>query len=159
MGMEKRTGKDRRAGSKEQISTLVVTRTETLALYADLAGRRPFSEEHGTARVLQRFCQALIDYTASAHFQLYRHMVEKQEKRTHLLQVAEQIFPRILETTAQILEFNDKYEKPALKGRTDELADDLSHLGEVLADRIQLEDQIIQAVHRDRRNADRPITQ
>jgi len=151
MGSEKRIGKDRRAGAREQITTLVATRTETLALYTDLAGRRPFSEDHGTARALQRFCQTLIDYTASAHFQLYRYMDEKQEKRGSVQQVAEQAYQRIMETTDKILQFNDKYESPAIKGRAEELANDLSELGEMLADRIQLEDQVIRAITSDRR--------
>lgn len=152
MVTEKRSGQDRRSSSKNQIETLVNTRTGALALYADLAGRRPFSEEQTTVNALQRFCQALIDYTASAHFQLYRYLEENQERRTPVVQVAEETYPRILETTDAIVRFNDKYEKLEIRGHSEELADDLSRLGEVLADRIQLEDQVIAAFTQDRRS-------
>ena len=158
MGTDKRSGQDRRAESLEQIATLVATRTGTLALYAELAGGRPFSEEKATARVLQRFCQALIDYTASAHFQLYRHIDESQERRSVVLDVSEQVYTRIMEITDYIVKFNDKYENFAWKDQTEELAEDLSALGEMLADRIQLEDRVIQAVTSDRRDSPHSVT-
>lgn len=143
MHTEKRTGQDRRGHSREQLAGLVSSRTETLALYSDLANRRPFAVDHGTERVLQRFCQALIDYTASAHFQLYRHLAENCERRQSVLSVAASVYPRIVETTDDILAFNDKYETAALTEGVAGLSDDLSRLGELLADRIQLEDKII----------------
>ncbi len=145
-----RTGTDRRGRSREKLATLVKTRTETLALYTELANQRPFEPDEVTAEALQEFCQALIDYTASAHFQLYRFISDKLERRAPVLSVADQVYPRIIQTTDVILRFNDTYEGADLlngeRAILERLDADLSRLGETLAERIQLEDQVIGAL-------------
>ena len=91
--------------------------------------------------------EALIDYTASAHFQLYRFLEESNERRKPVVEIADGVYPQIVRTTDAILAFNDKYEKAELvNGAVDNLSDDLSALGEALADRIQLEDKVIGAL-------------
>ena len=141
---------DRRGRSREKLATLVQTRTETLSLYSELANQRPFEADEVTSEALQEFCQALIDYAASAHFQLYRYISDKLERRTPVLEVADRIYPKIVQTTDNILRFNDKYEAVDLfNGDKEVLAlldSDLSRLGETLAERIQLEDQVIGAI-------------
>lgn len=141
---------DRRSRSKEKLATLVKTRSETLSLYSELANQRPFEADEVTREALQEFCQALIDYTASAHFQLYRYISDRLERRTPVLEVADRIYPRIVQTTDNILRFNDKYETvDLLNGDREALSlldSDLSRLGETLAERIQLEDQVIGAI-------------
>lgn len=143
-------GSDRRGRSREKLATLVRTRSETLSLYTELANQRPFEPDEITSEALQEFCQALIDYTASAHFQLYRFISDKLERRTPVLEVADKVYPKIVQTTDLILRFNDKYEDVDLaNGGTEVLTlldNDLSHLGETLAERIQLEDQVITAI-------------
>ncbi|MGD8614863.1 MAG: Rsd/AlgQ family anti-sigma factor [Gammaproteobacteria bacterium] len=141
---------DRRSGSRERLVTLVKTRSETLSLYNDLARQRPFEADDITSDALQDFCQALIDYTASAHFQLYRFISDRTERRIPVLEVADKVYPRIAQTTDVILRFNDRYETVDLLNGDREalrlLDADLSRLGETLAERIQLEDQVIGAM-------------
>lgn len=141
---------DRRGRSKEKLATLVKTRSQTLSLYSELANQRPFEADEVTSEALQEFCQALIDYAASAHFQLYRFISDRLERRTPVLEVADRIYPKIVQTTDNILRFNDKYESIDLVNGNREilvlLDSDLSHLGETLAERIQLEDQVIGAM-------------
>lgn len=137
---------DRRKQSMMKLQVLVQTRTETLALLADLAGRQPFSPDPEVEDTLRRFCQALMDYAASAHFQLYRYIADNRERRQSVIAVAERIYPRIVETTDVILRFNDKYESMSLENSVEFLDVDLSSLGETLAERIQLEDQVIGAM-------------
>lgn len=143
-------GSDRRGRSREKLATLVRTRTETLSLYTELANQRPFEADEVTSEALQEFCQALIDYAASAHFQLYRFISDRLERRTPVLEVADRIYPKIIQTTDLILRFNDKYEAVDLLNGNREilslLDSDLSNLGETLAERIQLEDQVIGAM-------------
>ena len=95
---------------------------------------------------LRKFCEALIDYTASAHFQLYRYLADNKERRTSVLSIADHVYPKIVETTDTILRFNDKYEAMSLDNSIEFLAIDLSNLGECIADRIQYEDQVIAAM-------------
>lgn len=139
-------GVDRRGGSKEKLDTLVASRTATLSLLTKMASRQPFSPEPSMENDLREFCEALIDYTASAHFQLYRYLADRRERRRSVLELAEKLYPRIVDITDQILRFNDKYEGMSLENCVEFLAEDLSHLGECLADRIQLEDQVIAAM-------------
>lgn len=140
------TNTDRRARSKERMAGLVTSRNETLALYSDLASNRPYKAGDQTEEMVRRFCQALVDYAATAHFQLYRYIVENKERRQAVLTLAEQVYPQIAATTDAILDFNDRYDVAPLETRIGNLADDLSQLGELLADRIQLEDQVIEAL-------------
>ncbi len=146
MGSQNQVDVDRRSKASEKLASLVQSRTETLSLLTDLAGRQPFDSEPDTEQALRRFCEALIDYTASAHFQLYRYLSDNRERRQSVLAVADRIYPMIVESTDVILRFNDKYESMSLDNSVEFLAMDLSNLGECLAERIQLEDQVIKAM-------------
>lgn len=137
---------DRRARSSNLIRKLVDSRTEMLALYGELIGKRPFTGDPSVPSLLQRFCQSLVDYTAQAHFQLYRHFAENRERRVAVITVAEQIYPRVLEITQSILDFNDKYDCEDHCEILSSLRENLSILGEQLADRIELEDRLISAL-------------
>lgn len=141
---------ERRGRSREKLATLVKTRSETLSLYTELANQRPFEADEIIAEALQEFCQALIDYAASAHFQLYRYISDRIERRGPVLEVADQVYPRIVQTTDTILRFNDRYESAdVLNGNSEVLEHldaDLSRLGEALAERIHLEDRVIGAM-------------
>lgn len=134
---------DRRAESQLQIKRLVDERTEMLALYSKLAATRPLTNDSDVPDLLETFCQCLIDYTADSHFRLYKYIDEKTERRRAVLQLAETIYPRILETTDAILDFNDKYDSEGDIEITESIEEDLSKLGVALADRIELEDKLI----------------
>lgn len=135
---------ERRARSHQEIDDLVECRTGALTLYSELASKQPFRPEQDTQRLLQTFCERLIDYTASAHFQLYRHIDEDRERRVPIQAIADEVYPNISDITQKILDFNDKYDCEDHCGDFSHLADDLSSLGEQLADRIELEDKLIQ---------------
>ena len=64
--------------------------------------------------------------------------------------MADKVYPKIVRTTDMILRFNDKYEAVDLMNGNSEiltlLDSDLSQLGETLAERIHLEDQVIGAM-------------
>lgn len=145
------TVRERRGQSLDQLKNLLKTRTATLSLFSELAAKRPFKPEPTVQELLQEFCESLVDYTASAHFQLYRYLQSGQERRQPVLSVADEVQRRITDTTAHILDFNDKYDCGDHCDNLTTLADDLSQLGEVLADRINLEDRVIAALRDARR--------
>lgn len=136
--------KERRQANK--FHTLLETRTETLALFSSLVGMRPFKPDQEVQIVLQEFCESLIDYSASAHFQLYSFIESGTERRVKVRQIAEQIYPQIAAITKLILEFNEKYDCEDSYDKLSTLDHDLTVLGEALAERIHFEDQIIQAM-------------
>ncbi len=146
MGSEMQGSADRRRRSSDKLKALVAARNETLALLGDLANRQPFHPDSSMEKALRRFCEALIDYTASAHFQLYRYLADNCERRMAVLAIADELYPKIVETTDTILRFNDKYEAMSLDNSIEFLAVDLSNLGECIADRIQYEDRVITAL-------------
>jgi regulator of sigma D len=142
---------ERRSSSINKLHTLLETRTETLALLHQLAAMRPFKPEEGVQMLLQEFCESLVDYTASAHFQLYRYLEDGTERRATVKDLASEIYPRISNITRVILDFNEKYEDTARLNDLEALDRDLSQLGEMLADRINEEDKIINVLIQHRR--------
>lgn len=137
---------ERRQTVRNKFHTLLETRTETLALFSALVGMRPFKPETEVQLVLQEFCESLVDYSASAHFQLYSYIESDGEQRATVRELSEQYYPRITEITRLILQFNEKYDCESGCDDLSELDPDLAELGEALAERIQFEDKIIQAM-------------
>ena len=134
---------ERRVDSHSHLHTLLETRKESLSLFNQRAEMRPFTPDRESQILLQEFCEAIVDYTASAHFQLYRFIDEGTERRSDVVEVAAKVYPQIADVTKVILAFNEKYDDSDHTNDLADLADDLSQLGEVLADRILLEDQLI----------------
>ena len=145
---EKKTTRteERRGGTRDILKKLIVERTAMFAMYCRLAGLKPFDDERNptSAReMLQRFCQLLVDYIAACHFGIYERIASGKERRREIAKLAEDLYPRIAESTASALEFNDKYDTIDSYELTASFAPDLSRLGEELAARIELEDQLI----------------
>jgi len=141
---------ERREESHSKLRALLESRTETLSLLNELAAMRPFKPEHDMQVMLQEFCESLVDYTASAHFQLYSYIEEGKERRASVKQLADAVYPKIAAATQHILDFNEKYDCGDHCNNLASLDGDLSHLGEILASRIQDEDQIIELFTRER---------
>lgn len=138
---------DRRANSHGMINELVSVRTQMLTLYSELAAQHPFDDDdESVSELLEQFCQSLIDYTADSHFRLYRFIDERKERRRAVIEIADQVYPRIVSTTQTILDFNDKYDITEHGNLLAALEGDLSMLGENLADRIELEDKVIKVM-------------
>lgn len=141
---------ERRNRSRDMIKAMVVARKDTLSLFMRLCDLRPDgSNTTAVFDLLQRFCQALIDYTARAHFQIYQHIEEKTERRIEVLEVAERIYPDIAELTQTIVDFNDKYDCEPHADNLRQLTADLALLGSALKRRVELEDQLIKVLCRD----------
>ncbi len=141
---------ERREASHSKLRALLESRTETLSLLNELAAMRPFKPDEEVQELLQEFCESLVDYTASAHFQLYSYIEEGTERRTSVKELAEAVYPKIAEATRHILDFNEKYDCSDQCNDLANLDGDLSRLGEILAVRIQDEDQIIELLTRER---------
>ena len=138
---------DRRARTRKEIKQLIAERNNVLSQYYNLASHADQNPENSeeTLELLQEFCQDLVDYLATGHFEIYRRIEEKEERRSDIMQLANQVFDRIMETTAVAVAFNDLYD--TAEGFNPEvlkqLPQQLSKLGEELAIRIDLEDRFI----------------
>ncbi len=141
---------ERRGGSRDLIQKLMSERTEMLVLYCRLAGLDAGKHERRHApesKLLQEFCQVMVDYLAAGHFSLYERLINGNERRKNLAELAEQIYPRIAETTQAALDFNDKYDGKNGQELSMSFDDDLSRLGELLANRIEVEDRLLKLFH------------
>jgi regulator of sigma D len=137
---------ERRSSSQEVIQKLMTERAEMLVLYCQIAGLDPYgknSRGKHTLDLLQKFCQVLVDYIAAGHFSLYERVVNGTERRQRIAGLADQLYPRIADTTEAALDFNDKYDCGDHCQIAASFDDDLSRLGEELATRIELEDKLL----------------
>jgi len=143
LGTTTNVTKERRAGSQDMASKLISERTEMLVTFCRLAGIEPYTADKPMQKLLQEFCQILVDYVAAGHFALYERIVEGKERRRTVSDLAAEVYPCIAKTTDIALDFNDKYDCEDHCTALDSLSADLSHLGEELAVRIDLEDRLL----------------
>lgn len=148
------SGVDRREKLHNTIASLITLRQDVVASYCQLAGvatfaKRDMENHKPDVNHLRSFCQVMVDYTAMGHFEVYQRIIEGKERRQAVKEVAAEVYPAIAETTDYLVDFNDKYDN--LDGNTadpDLLAGDLPRLGEIIAIRGELEDQILAALQR-----------
>lgn len=137
---------ERRGGTREMIDKLLNERQQMLVLFCRVAGLEPFSKEPSTLETLQEFCEVLVDYAAFCHFEIYERIINGEERRSSVLNIAEQVYPRIAEASEFAVAFNDRYDAEDHKLKLDNLGHDLSILGEELAIRVEMEDRIVSAL-------------
>lgn len=146
MTMGEAREKDRRGGTLEMVQKLLNERQEMLLMFCRVAGLEPFKDSNPSVDVLQEFCQVLVDYSAFGHFEIYERIVAGRERRSQVVEVAREVYPRIAEATEVAVEFNDKYDASDHALDLQKLDRDLGKLGEEIAVRIEMEDRIIQAL-------------
>lgn len=135
---------ERRSQTRDLIDKLLVERRELLVLLFN--GSSPGGESDVIERDhLKKFCQILVDYIAAGHFGLYQRISEGAERRTAVLTVAEQVYPRIESITRVAVAFSDQCEANDYES-TEELTTELSSLAENLSTRFELEDRIIEGM-------------
>ncbi len=146
---EMSTGRqERRTGTRDTIDKLLEERQQLVVKFCKLAGAQPLDkgEEDDFDQLLQRFCELLVDYSAFAHFEIYERIINGRERRTGVIEVAREVYPRIAEATEAAVEFNDRYDANDHRLDLHALGDDLNSLGEELAIRAEMEDRIIAAL-------------
>jgi len=147
------TPTERRNRSRDIVAKMVAERTEMFAIFCRLAGVDPYAADaHGlksnksVQKLLQEFCQILVDYIATGHFALYERIANGTERRNEVLALAEKYYPRIAETADAALVFNDKYDCGDHCEALNDLHQDLDRLGKEMAERIELEDKLIKVL-------------
>lgn len=142
----KQSKTERRSQTSEMVQELLRGRQQVWSQYCAIGEMKPFGLDQPLENKVQEFCQTLIDYISLGHFGIYQRIVDGSERRRKVLDLAEEIYPRIAEATVSAVDFNDKYEGMGGEGLRAELAEDLSKLGEALAARNDLEDRLIESI-------------
>jgi len=149
---------DRRTSIGGTVRKLVNERQEVLVRFCQVSGVTG-TDEMSTeeddidvgfqpkAEDLSAFCESLMDYLGSGHFELYQRIIDGHERRHGVLRAAQQYYPTISETTQYLVEFNDKYDH--FDGSAEEcqaLREDLNKVGKALGLRSDFEDKILSAL-------------
>ncbi len=145
MAQEQLSNNERRNQS-QVIEKMLQERREMLVLLCEVSGLKPFNAETPVNDSLQKFCEVLVDYIASAHFGLYERIAEGKERRKVVVDMAAKTYPLISDSTQAAIEFNERYEPLDPKVIEVQLQHDISTLGELLTTRIEYEDQLITAM-------------
>ena len=125
------------------IEELLQERKQVWALYCEVAGLGDGKSKKPMEQLVEDFCQLSIDYISLGHFGVYQRILNGSERRKAIIKAAERIYPDLSKATEAVLDFNDKYQTPTAEMISNELSTDLSTLGEQLANRIELEDQLL----------------
>jgi regulator of sigma D len=97
---------------------------------------------------LQKFCQILVDYVSAGHFEVYEQLTSEAKAFGDVrgLELAKQIYPRIEAITEAALAFNDHCDNGD-SGDSASLNAELKRLGQMLHERFELEDCLIEVLH------------
>lgn len=138
---------NRRTRQTHTINTLLEERQQVLVSMCSLAELE--SGEVPTETVLHNlrcFNQQLVDYTALGHFEIYERIIDGKERRGNIKRVADRVYPSISATTQLFVDFNDKYEGADEADSIIDLYNDLSSIGEAMAERIESEDMLLREI-------------
>lgn len=129
-------------------------RNELIHCLQEISFPRQLNARHNQDPQFQTFCQKLVDYVSTGHFEIYLQLVEEgREFADGGLELASNIYQKIESSTDYALSFNDKYDAVYCPPYADEsLPRDLSKLNKVLAIRFELEDQFIEILHSSHKN-------
>ncbi len=125
---------------------MLAERDDMLTLMCKVSGLQPYTHDKPVKEELEEFNEILMDYIAAGHFVLYERIAEGKERRLAVLDEARKIFSRIDETSQLAVSFNDKYEAMDEAGIVKNLINDMPRLAEEIAERIDLEDRLINAM-------------
>ncbi|WP_317932158.1 sigma D regulator [Halioxenophilus sp. WMMB6] len=141
------TARERWGGVNELVDRWLDERKELLVIFCSLSGIKSFADnddEYGPK--IRRLCQLLVDYVSAGHFEVYEKLIQegKQFDDTDGLKKAAELYQTIDGTTESLLDFNDKYQEV---DDLSTLVNDLSTMGETLAERFEAEDAMIDVLH------------
>lgn len=144
-----RNARERWGGVSELIDRWLKDRQELLVHYCDLSGESDFSQTKALKQKFVRLCEVLVDYVSTGHFEIYEQLMrEAREFNDGGLELAAKVYPRIEQTTEVALNFNDQLDDAELSEKdVKALFEQLSHLGETLETRFEMEDFLIENLH------------
>lgn len=144
--------KERWSGVDTLIARWLQDRQRVIVDFCAISGVQALAPQTTGSRQtrLQTFCEHLLDYVSSGHFEVYYELLrEAEEFSDGSAERACALLPAITSTTQGVLDFNDCYAEGTPREGVEPglLAKDLSHLGELLAERFEYEDRLIAELH------------
>ncbi|MFT4712321.1 MAG: regulator of sigma D [Candidatus Azotimanducaceae bacterium] len=129
------------------IEKWLLERQELISIYCALsAATTPdtFSDK------LTQFCEILVDYISAGHFEIFTELEDEaricDSRGLHLVQA---LYPYLEQTTESAIDFNELCTQLGSNAaNSNQIRPMLSELGEGLTNRFELEDQLIEYVHK-----------
>lgn len=148
-----RNAKERWGGVSEIIDHWLEERQQLISRFVALPSLKVNGELKAES---EAFCDLLMDYLSSGHFEVYEQLLrEGSEFDDGSLEKAQKLFPRIQDSTDYALDINDNgfdhLTDPTVH-QVREFADQMSRLGEMLEERFELEDEMIELLHNSHRD-------
>jgi regulator of sigma D len=137
---------DQRSVTRSRTNDMLKQRQQMLVLLWELTKCDLRHVDDTVKEMLDEFSTILVDYIAAGHFGLYQRLIEGNERRRVVVDLAKEIYPRIAQTTEAAVAFSERFENADQKTLNAYLAIDLSTLAEHMSARIELEDQLIDAM-------------
>jgi len=144
-----RNARERWGGVHKLIDNWLNSRQELIVRFCNLSASKPLSAEQPLSRSLEDFCQKMMDYCSTGHFEIYDQLIReaREHNNDNGLQLARDLVPELDKLTSRCVDFNDTYDEHCTFDCLARLPADLSAIGEVLEDRFALEDQLIAQLH------------
>lgn len=142
-----RDARERWGGVSDLIDRWLLERQDLLSRFIALPKTKLDAEISAS---LKGFCEILVDYVSSWHFGVYEHLLAEADSfNDGGIELARELDPRMQATTDVVLGFNDQYSDLSHLTLQDaaHLSEQLSSLGEALAERFELEDNLIERLH------------
>ncbi|EPK7410535.1 Rsd/AlgQ family anti-sigma factor [Klebsiella aerogenes] len=139
---------ERVGGNNKLVDRWLLVRKHLLVAYYNLVGLKPGKESFMrlNEKALDDFCQSLVDYLSSGHFNIYERIIGEMEGSPPLL-AATKIYPQLEANTQQMMDYYDTCLENAIDHDNYlEFQQALSDIGESLEARFALEDKLLALV-------------
>lgn len=134
-------------GQFDALDHWLTSRKELLVLYCKLSLVPNRREALPNADDIAQLCNALVDYVSAGHFEIYEQLLDVAEKRgKQAQQLAKQLFPRIISSTDALVNFGEQYGDHTDDSLSEEFERDLAAVGQLLEERFEYEDALIEAL-------------
>lgn len=144
-----KTAKERWGGVNDIIDSWLTERQHLISLFCKLSTHLNSSNHAKLISEIQSFCQIMVDYVSAGHFEVYGQLLEEGNMFDDGgPDLAKDLLLRIEATTEVALNFNDKFDtEDHCSEFIDGLTGELSIIGELLEERFELEDQLVDILH------------
>lgn len=143
------SAKERWGGVSTLIDKWLKERQALIVQLCDLSVNPGSSQENKVER-FQSFSQILVDYVSVGHFEVYEQLLsEAAEFNDGGTELANKIIPKIQASTEIALNFNDRFDNiHKVDDGIEGLILELETLGKTLEERFELEDVLIESLHK-----------
>jgi len=131
------------------VDNWLAERSQMIVQFCKLSGYRNQAELPESEQI-NGFCDILIDYVSAGHFEVYEQIVNNCDiNGPSSIELLNSLYPNISKTTDIVVDFNEKYSKILVdkNGKGSSFDADLSLLGEAIAQRVELEDDLIDTLN------------